>query len=213
MWKIEADDRVMGRTMIVPCFPPQHFVKSFPLSADLPNELDALSYLLPTKFRGNTTKGGAMITDAQLELLDSLGAKYDEQRGSEVEVLKSLDFALFDNRKLLESAVEMIGEDGRHSIKQFSSVSCGRKCWKVRGSQDREYTCLSSFCSCPSYLMQSKQASGRVLCKHLLAIKIAGMLGSVEKEEVSDERFVDLLCQETSVSSIVSAKPFRSWRK
>jgi predicted nucleic acid-binding Zn finger protein len=172
-----------------------------------------LSLLSPSTPKAIRDRQAGMITDAQLDLLDLLGAKYDVQRAPEGEILKSLDFVLFDNRKLLESAVEMIGEDGKQGIKQFSSISCGRKCWKVRGSHDREYTCLSSFCSCPSYLMQSKQASGRVLCKHLLAIKIAGMLGLVEKEEVSDERFVDLLCQETSVSSIVSAKPFRSWRK
>ena len=127
--------------------------------------------------------------------------------------MKGLSFILFDHRKLLESAVEMLGDDGQSTgVKEYVSNSCGRKFWKVRGSQDREYTCLRSFCSCQSYLIQTKQATTDVICKHLLAIKIADMMGLVEKEEVTDEKFVELMCQESSTNSVVSNKPFRSWR-
>ena len=155
-----------------------------------------------------------MISEAQFELLDSLESKYAVEKGTEVEVLKGLNFILFDNRKLLEAAVEILGEDGQSGgVKEFISNSCGRKCWKVRGSHDKEYTCLRSFCSCPSFLMQAKQAAGDVMCKHLLAMRVAAMIGMIESEEVSDERFVDLMCQETSTSGVVSSKPFRTWRK
>jgi hypothetical protein len=59
---------------------------------------------------------------------------------------------------------------------------------------------------------QSKQANTRVLCKHLVAIKVALMLGMCAREGVSDEAFVELLCSE-NVSNTGATKTFRSWRK
>mmetsp|Transcript_71722 Transcript_71722/g.140887 ORF Transcript_71722/g.140887 Transcript_71722/m.140887 type:complete len:156 (-) Transcript_71722:358-825(-) len=154
-----------------------------------------------------------MISDAQSDLIGALQKKHAVNKGTDIEILKGLSFILFDHRKLLESAVEMLGDDGQSTgVKEYVSNSCGRKFWKVRGSQDREYTCLRSFCSCQSYLIQTKQATTDVICKHLLAIKIADMMGLVEKEEVTDEKFVELMCQESSTNSVVSNKPFRSWR-
>lgn len=155
-----------------------------------------------------------MLSDAQTELLDDLYCRYSLVQLPETEILKSVSFILHDNRKLLEAASEILGED-QHSggVKMFVSTSCGRKCWKIRGSHDKDYTCLTSYCSCPSFFLQSKQCDGRVYCKHLLAIKLATMLNLVEVESVSDEKFVEVMCQETSTSSVLSSKPYRSWRK
>ena len=155
-----------------------------------------------------------MITEAQIELIDGLCKKYDNDKASEGEILKSVSFVLYDHRKLLESAVEMMGEDAQScGVKQFASNSCGRRCWKVKGSHDKDYTCLKNFCSCPSYSMQARQTNNEVICKHLLAIKLASMLGWIETELISDERFVEILCQETSSSVFTSSKSFRQWRK
>ncbi|KAJ1432692.1 hypothetical protein B484DRAFT_24742 [Ochromonadaceae sp. CCMP2298] len=154
-----------------------------------------------------------MLSDSQSQLLDQASATYSDRPGNENEVLKTLNFILHDNRKLLESSVDIVSNDGGGSaVKEFQSSRSGRKCWKVQGSQDREYICLTNYCSCPSFLNQSKQANARVLCKHLLAIKLANMLGVCAREAVSDEAFVEYLCSENAVSTAGAAKTFRSWR-
>jgi len=155
-----------------------------------------------------------MLAEIQLDLIDGLCQQHSQKTGTEIDVLKSVSFILHDNRKLLESAVEILGEEPPATgVKQFVSSSCGRMCWKVRGSQDREYTCLANYCSCPSFFQQSKQADGKIYCKHLLAIKLATILHMIETETVSDERFVEVMCQETSTASVLSNKPYRHWKK
>jgi predicted nucleic acid-binding Zn finger protein len=155
-----------------------------------------------------------MISEAHAELIEALCAHYADEKGSDVEVLRALDFILHDSRKVLEATVDTLGDDGQsHSVKEFKSISCGRKFWKVRGSHDKEYTCLQSYCSCPSFLMQARQIKHNATCKHMLAVRMASMMGTMEYEEISDDRFVELVCQETSNSGVVSSKPFRTWRK
>lgn len=154
-----------------------------------------------------------MLSHIQSQLLQTFCDSYDDKKGPYSEVIKGVNFILHDNRKLLESSVEILGEDAHNSgVKQYISCSCGRKCWKVQGSHDHEYICLSNYCSCPSFLLQNKTAEKNI-CKHLLAIKLATMMGTVECEIVSDERFVELLCQEMSTASIITTKSFRTWRK
>lgn len=155
-----------------------------------------------------------MLSEVQLELIDGLCKYHGEKRGNDIDVLKSVSFILHDNRKLLESAVEILGEEPPATgVKQFISSSCGRVCWKVRGSQDRDYTCLANYCSCPSFFQQSKQVDGKIFCKHLLAIKLATVMQLMDTETVSDERFVEVMCQETSTASVLSNKPYRHWKK
>lgn len=155
-----------------------------------------------------------MISEEQVELIEALCSHYKEKPGSEVEVMKAIDFVLFDARKLLEATIETLGDDGNsYAVKEIRSTSCSRKFWKVRGSHDKEYTCLQAFCSCPSFLMQARQVKGTAMCKHMLAVKVAGMMGSIEHEDVTDERFVELMCLETSTTGVVSARPFRTWKK
>jgi predicted nucleic acid-binding Zn finger protein len=84
------------------------------------------------------------------------------------------------------------------------------------GSQNNEYVCLDKYCSCPSYFNQVKLVQGKVevLCKHLLAIRVALMLKRFESEYVSDELFVELLCVDTATGDASStSKPYRNWRR
>lgn len=157
-----------------------------------------------------------MLSDTQLALVEEIcREKSENKRLSEQDVLKSLNFVLFDNRKFLESAVELINEDVNCTVKQFNSISCSRKCWTIKGSHDTRYLCLEAFCSCPSFLNQAKQIPGKVMCKHLFAIKLATVLGRISVETVSDEQFVDIICAEQNKGTVVSSfKPYaKSWRK
>ena len=167
-----------------------------------------------------------MVTDTQLQLLELYFEEAKKARSGppdEGEVLKALNFLLHDNRKLLEAAVDIIS-DGKDeiqdvSIKKFiANDEIVRTCWKVRGSQDREYTCLENYCSCPSFANQVKQGNERVLCKHLLAISIVTLLQSrFSTSIVSNEQFVDLLCNEKASANTnpnaSSFRPYRNWRK
>jgi predicted nucleic acid-binding Zn finger protein len=161
-----------------------------------------------------------MLSEVQFDLLNSFQARFSslpDSADSQVQVLKAVNFALFDHRKLLESAIEVLGDDVHApKIKSYKCVSCERFCWKVRGSHDKEYTCLEKFCSCPHFFNQCKVTQGRVICKHLLAIKIQCMLRPFQFESVSDERFIELICSDStstdSTASVAGFKPYRSWR-
>lgn len=58
------------------------------------------------------------------------------------------------------------------------------------------------------------QGKVEVLCKHLLAIRVALMLKRFESEYVSDEQFVELLCADAATGDTSSTgKPYRNWRR
>ena len=106
------------------------------------------------------------------------------------EMFRALNFILCDERKLLEAAVEVL--DSLQYIEQFSSgSSSGRHFWKVSGSKGNEYLCLQKFCTCRRYLELEKNESHEstedafIVCKHLVAIRIAAMIPGKIKETVS----------------------------
>ena len=61
-----------------------------------------------------------------------------------------------------------------------------------------DYTCLLKFCSCPHFVemaMTMGMVSDKCACKHLLAIRLATAMNSVQDVTVSDEVFVESLTE------------------
>jgi predicted nucleic acid-binding Zn finger protein len=140
-----------------------------------------------------------MVFDEQtLSLLDlsikdcTLG-RINGQPDYVVDFLKSLVFIFHDNRKFVESAMEIA--DGNEAIISHivsSTTIHPRQFWKLKGSHGSDYICMSNFCSCPSFLQQARNphAHGVPFCKHLLSIKVCSALGKCKSTILSEEEFV-----------------------
>ena len=127
------------------------------------------------------------VTNAQFRLLDATTRFYREQNNEDPSVvLKAVGFILFDHRKLLESALEVLdqAEAQKRSIQQFQCEFSERVFWRVPGSGDKNYTCFAQYCSCPSFSNQAKKTSERILCKHLLALQVDISTRRLEKQEM-----------------------------
>jgi predicted nucleic acid-binding Zn finger protein len=129
-----------------------------------------------------------MLTESQIDLISVVCNHCSSKETDNESILRLFDFVLLDNRKVLEAAVDIL-DNSKFSIKKFTSESSDRSCWKVHGSQGKDYMCLENFCSCQSYLQQAKQHRGRILCKHLLAVRLATSMSKINCEVISDEKF------------------------
>ena len=122
---------------------------------------------------------------------------------SQEDILKTVYVLLPNYSKLIEASLEIL-DSSSESIKpvvEFEDDSASkRKFWKVIRARDREYLCFHNFCSCPSYAQLAKSmAEGRVLCKHLLAVKLGVALQMTEKRRLTTAQFVD--CMVAAASS------------
>ena len=122
----------------------------------------------------------------------------------EEKFLKALHFILTDNLKLLENALDIV-EDEYYRIKLYSSISSNRIFWVVpgsgRGKDYKEYVCINEFCSCASYYEQAKITVDPVVCKHILAVKIASVLQRYTSTPVSDDIFIALLTNQFNIDN------------
>ena len=73
----------------------------------------------------------------------------------------------------------------------------GRELYQVQGSGSKVYICLttSNYCSCPSFVYSTIIKEDSILCKHQLAVHLAGAMQCYKKIEVSDEEFAKLLSE------------------
>ena len=146
-------------------------------------------------------------------------------------VLKAARFALWDQPKLVDSAVDLLDSIKANdtTIRCYISVSSSnavpgggggggpsfvlrRKCWRVPGSdKGTEYTCLTHYCPCPTYTEMAKcvQEGRTAVCKHLVAIRIATALSLVTNSVLSEEQYVAKMCEPPSVSTNATNRMLR----
>ena len=139
-----------------------------------------------------------MISNTQWNMLSAVTSVTEgELHGDDPShVLHVMNFALHDNRRLLDSAVDII-DDHDFPVKQYCCDASGRSFYKVQGSQGREYICLGEYCNCASFLQTARQLQKNVICKHLLCVKISLALGKVVVHSITEEMFVDMLCEDS----------------
>ena len=114
------------------------------------------------------------------------------------EVLKACSFILHDQRQLLEEAIAIIDQD-HMLITRYQCSHHPRFIWKV-SSRRNVYICFTNYCPCRGFLDQLKTAlpaanidGGKILCKHLLAIRIGGKLRKIKEEVVNNDIFVGMM--------------------
>lgn len=104
-------------------------------------------------------------------------------------------------------------------IHEYIHATSKRKVWKVAGSSSKgsSYLCFRHYCSCPSYAQVTQKSHAttvvstfspstgmrgsvnggidtHVLCKHLLAIRLAKCLNMVESHTVDTANFLSICC-------------------
>lgn len=169
-----------------------------------------------------------MISDIQYELLENLcdSTLKNSLEYCENEILKQLSFILDNHRKLLELSIDILlssNDDSEtsnvYTVKQYINKEYDRSCWKVKGSQDNEYLCLKDYCSCIHFFQQSKTIQGphRIICKHLLAIKLAILLKKIHVEQVNNDKYIELLSTESTSTSYnnphIKSNYHHNWKK
>lgn len=151
-----------------------------------------------------------MFSESQASILEVIVTQANSKRaagGNAVEVddaLKQVHFLLHDHMKLLEASLELLDHERRKSVQMIEDEHGERCFWRVQGSREQDYLCLSHHCSCPSFqqlLRNSSDGQQHVMCKHLLAIKLAQILGLEERSKLPLDQFMERMCQAVELSS------------
>ncbi|CAM9779369.1 unnamed protein product [Ectocarpus sp. 12 AP-2014] len=100
---------------------------------------------------------------------------------AQAEILKVLDFLFCSDRPLVLDKSRVVTVVARNT---------GRSVWLVQGSRGAPYLCLREYCSCSRSFQElvRRGAPHPVLCKHLLAVRLAPALGLSISEEVDDDK-------------------------
>uniref|UniRef100_K1PKP6 Zinc finger SWIM domain-containing protein 7 n=1 Tax=Magallana gigas TaxID=29159 RepID=K1PKP6_MAGGI len=77
------------------------------------------------------------------------------------------------------------------------TISCpsGRKVYQVIGTSGTPYICLpsGSYCSCPAYRYSVLLKDDHLMCKHVLAIKLAEAMDLSKSQQVTDLEMTNLI--------------------
>ena len=110
------------------------------------------------------------VTDRQLELL-----------------------AFVFDAKHLENSLVMYQ---KRAVKKLVAVKSGRTCWQVRGKSGakEEYLVFPThYCSCRAFQWDVLSKGEQLICKHMLAVRIAEALDDYNVAEIDDALLAQLL--------------------
>nr|XP_022335427.1 zinc finger SWIM domain-containing protein 7-like [Crassostrea virginica] len=128
-----------------------------------------------------------IITVAE-QLLEDAGTAYTTTGAVSDEILSALNFVF--KAPLLPALVIVDHRD-------VTTITCpsGRKIHQVVGSSGTPYICLPSsyYCSCPSYRYSVLLRDEHLMCKHVIAMKLAVGMGVSKQQEVTDQEMTTLL--------------------
>lgn len=86
---------------------------------------------------------------------------------------------------------KLSAKDGKellsHSMVLIESRVSRRRCWHVKSRGSMVYICIENYCSCPSFAMSLE--ADITICKHLVAVMLAGRLGTMPVKTVEEEEF------------------------
>jgi predicted nucleic acid-binding Zn finger protein len=149
-----------------------------------------------------------MLSPSQIEMVASSlplfknsEASVDQQEPIELdpleieEVFQGLSFIVYNQKSLLESAVDIIDSDAYFPITRYQCGNHARYLWRV-SSRQHSYICLEAYCPCRAFFDQSRFTKGPVICKHLLAIRLSSRLNRTKVEVLSNEAFVELIASD-----------------
>ena len=99
---------------------------------------------------------------------------------------------MFD-AKHLENSLVMYQ---KRAVKKLVAVKSGRTCWQVRGKSGakEEYLVFPThYCSCRAFQWDVLSKGEQLICKHMLAVRIAEALDDYNVTEIDDALLAQLL--------------------
>ncbi|CAM9509716.1 unnamed protein product [Scytosiphon promiscuus] len=117
---------------------------------------------------------------------DTAAAAAAATAAAQTQILKALEFLFCSDRALVESTIQVLDKS---RVVKVVARSTGRSVWLVQGSRGAPYLCLREYCSCRSFQELVRRGGEHpILCKHLLAVRLAPALGVSVEEEVDDDK-------------------------
>ena len=119
---------------------------------------------------GSRSRAPFAVTDRQLELL-----------------------AFVFDAKHLENSLVMYQ---KRAVKKLVAVKSGRTCWQVRGKSGakEEYLVFPThYCSCRAFQWDVLSKGEQLICKHMLAVRVAEALDDYNVTEIDDALLAQLL--------------------
>ena len=136
-------------------------------------------------------EGALRYAEATAEGVDEVDRLKNVRRLS-LHVLNDVFGGNEESRGLLEAAIEVLS---RRKLRRFVAQPSRRSFVAVDGDWKaaKRYICFDDYCSCDDFLevaLREPDAKKRVLCRHLLAVRVAPFLtSSLEVAEVPDRDY------------------------
>ncbi|XP_056001848.1 zinc finger SWIM domain-containing protein 7-like [Ostrea edulis] len=122
------------------------------------------------------------------QLLAEVNTAYNKTGKLNDELLSALNFVF---QAPLLPALDILDNRG------VTAISCpsGRKVYQVLGTSGTPYICLpsSKYCSCPAYRYSVLLKNDHLLCKHVLAIRLAEAMNLTKSQGVTDLEMTNLV--------------------
>lgn len=131
---------------------------------------------------------GRKVSEVAEQLLTEVNSVYSKTGKLSDELLSALNFVF---QAPLLPALDIV--DNRN----VTTISCpsGRKVYQVIGTSGTPYICLpsGSYCSCPAYRYSVLLKDDHLMCKHVLAIKLAEAMDLSKSQQVTDLEMTNLI--------------------
>ncbi|KAJ1456387.1 hypothetical protein M885DRAFT_616429 [Pelagophyceae sp. CCMP2097] len=92
-----------------------------------------------------------------------------------------------EGRKLLDCAIHVLG---KRTLCTIVAQPSNRSFVAVDAPGGRsQYAILGGFCTCKPFFEAAKEVATAVVCKHMLAFKLAPLLGALQTRNIPDAEF------------------------
>eukprot|EP01084_Bolivina_argentea_P224913 380199_1 len=120
------------------------------------------------------------------------------------QIMKVMCEIFNDDRQLISNAADVL--DKCHIVCCRGNPSGREVCLvQKRGGRGNPYVCLvgNRYCSCRNFFDRAKRAKqgSTVLCKHLVAVRLAPLLGLMESDVVEDSRLYAFMSPPSQVKT------------
>ncbi|KAK3779181.1 hypothetical protein RRG08_012444 [Elysia crispata] len=135
-----------------------------------------------------TSQAAKKIEDTADQLIGEVKRSYSVNKQLSDDLLNTLSF--FFQSPLLP-ALELIEKS---SVYHVTSPS-GRSLYQVIGASGTPYTCFPGlkYCSCPAYQFSVLRKDTHMLCKHVLALRLAEAMDKLKPLSVSDTEIASMI--------------------
>lgn len=95
-----------------------------------------------------------------------------------------------EGRGLMDDAIDVLQT---RTVRRITARESGRTFVAVDatfgGTSGGRYACWADFCTCDKFAVQAARVSTPVLCKHMLAARLAPLVSKMDTQEITDDQY------------------------